>query len=77
MGTDNPAFTAPKKGDRVGAVGHDGLFDVVEVHSDPNLVDLTPVKGGPVQASILWAALMFTDIVDPDPPAVKEAAEGG
>jgi len=75
MGTDNQAFRTPKKGDRVGAVGHDGVFDVVEVYADPNLVDLRPLAGGQLQASIPWAALMFTDIEDPQPPAVKTAEE--
>ncbi len=72
---DNQPFRTPKKGDRVGAVGQEGVFDVVEVHADPNLVDLTPVAGGPVQNGIPWAALMFTDILDPDPPPDKKAEE--
>lgn len=72
---DNQPFRTPKQGERVGAVGQEGVFDVVEVYTDPNLVDLVPVTGGPIQPAIPWAALMFTNIVDPDPPASAEAAE--
>jgi hypothetical protein len=51
----------PKKGDRVGLNGRDGVFAVVEVRRIPNVVDLRPLKGGPVENGIPWTALTFLE----------------
>jgi hypothetical protein len=36
----------PQKGDRVGAIGREGVFVVIGVHENPNMADLRPLKGG-------------------------------
>ena len=51
----------PQKGDRVGAMGREGVFLVVKVHENPNLVDLRPLKGGQSQKGIPWRTLTFLD----------------
>src|SRR2546429_245659 len=35
----------PQKGDRVGAIGREGVFVVIGVHENPNMADLRPLKG--------------------------------
>ena len=72
---DNQTFRTPKKEDRVGAIGRDGIFSVVEVHTDPNLVDIRPLKGGPIETGVPWAALMFTDQGDASQAAVRIVTE--
>jgi hypothetical protein len=54
----------PQKGDRVGAIGREGVFLVVKVHENPNVVDLRLLKGGPMQESIPWTTLTFLDEED-------------
>jgi hypothetical protein len=69
----------PQKGDRVGAVGREGVFVVVGVHENPNLADLRPLKGGAVQKGIPWRTLTFLDEEDASQAAarvVRESTEG-
>ena len=68
----------PQKGDRVGAIGRDGVFLVVKVHENPNMVDLRPLKGGPSQKGIPWRTLTFLDEEETSQAAariVREASE--
>jgi hypothetical protein len=68
----------PQKGDRVGAVGRNGVFVVIAVHENPNVVDLRLLKGGPTEKNIPWATLTFLDEEDANQAAariVKEATE--
>ena len=55
-----PRSRAPKKGDRVTVHGRNGVFAVVEVRRIPNVVDLQPLKGGPIEKAIPWASLTFS-----------------
>jgi hypothetical protein len=71
---------APKKGDRVGVNGRNGVFAVVAVQRIPNIVDLQPLKGGPVEKSIPWTVLTFMDEENASQTAdrlAREAAEEG
>jgi hypothetical protein len=61
----------PKKGDRVGANGRTGVFSIVEVRRIPKVVDLQPLKGGPIEKEIPWTALTFMDREDASQPAAK------
>ena len=52
----------PKKGDRVGALGHNGVFTVVEVDPKVKTVELLLTNGsGPTVSSVPWTALTFLD----------------
>ena len=51
----------PKKGDRVGAMGREGVFSVVEVRRIPKVVDLQLLKDGPVEKGIPWSTLTYLD----------------
>ena len=65
----------PQKGDRVGAIGRDGVFVVIAVHENPNLVDLRLLKGGPMQKGIPWTALTFLDEEDANQATVRIVRE--
>ena len=68
----------PQKGDRVGAIGREGVFVVIGVHENPNMADLRPLKGGPVQKGIPWRTLTFLDeeaASQPAPRIIREATE--
>ena len=52
----------PVKGDRISALGQEGLFRVFRVHENPDTVDLKLVGGtGLVLKGIPWGVLTFLD----------------
>jgi hypothetical protein len=52
----------PVKGDRISAVGQEGMFRVFRVHENPDTVDLKLVDGtGLVLKGIPWGVLTFPD----------------
>jgi hypothetical protein len=52
----------PIKGDRISALGQDGMFRVFLVHENPDTVDLKLVGGtGLVLKGIPWGVLTFLD----------------
>jgi hypothetical protein len=65
----------PQKGDRVEAIGREGVFVVVGVQENPNLADLRPLKGGPVQKAIPWRTLTFLDEEDASQAAARIVRE--
>lgn len=49
---------APKRGDRVGSLNHEGIFEVVAVNSLMQTANLRAVDGsGPVIPNVPWTAL--------------------
>lgn len=52
----------PKAGDRVGAKGHTGVFEVVRVDSKIRTVDIGLANGmGLLVPNVPWTALVFVD----------------
>lgn len=50
------------KGDRISALGQEGMFRVFRVHENPDTVDLKLMGGsGLVLKGILWGVLTFLD----------------
>ena len=72
----------PKKGDRVLSSPRTAAFVVVEVHRNPNVVDLSPLKGSTkldlVEKGIPWTTLNYFDELDESQNSariVREAME--
>jgi hypothetical protein len=72
----------PKKGDKVLALGRNASFIVFEVHHNPDVVDLQPLKGSKaldlIEKGIPWGVLTYIDELDESQNAlrvVKEATE--
>jgi hypothetical protein len=72
----------PKKGDRVLSSPRTSSFVVVDVHRNPDMVDLSPLKGSAkldlVEKGIPWATLTYIDELDESQNAlrvVREATE--
>ena len=62
----------PKKGDRVFAKGCSDIFAVIDVHSNPNTVDVQLLKGiKAVTKDIPWTALIFADKEDASPAVAR------
>ncbi len=56
---------APKKGDRVGATGQNGTFEVIAVSSSPvNMATLRLVGKPEFTINVPWGALTFLDKED-------------
>ncbi len=56
---------APKKGDRVGATGQNGTFEVIAVSSSPvNMATLRLVGKPEFTINVPWGALRFVDKED-------------
>jgi hypothetical protein len=50
---------APKRGERVGSAGHDGIFEVVAVNSLMQTANLRNVDGSaPVVPNVPWTSLV-------------------
>ena len=72
----------PKKGDKVLALGRNASFIVFDVHRNPDVVDLQPMKGTAtldlIEKGIPWRVLTFIDEMDESQNAlrvVREATE--
>jgi hypothetical protein len=62
MGAMTEAKRIPAKGDRISALGQEGMFQVFRVHENPETVDLKLVGGtGLVLKGIHWDVLTFLD----------------
>ena len=66
----------PKKGDRVGARGRDGVFAIIEIRRIPEVVDLQLLNGGPVEKGIPWTTLTYLDQEDGSQAAARIVREG-
>jgi hypothetical protein len=62
---------APKKGDRVGATGQNGTFEVIAVTTSPFSMATLRLLGRPdITMDVPWGALIFRDKERPvDSPA--------
>jgi len=72
----------PKEGDRVLSSPRTAGFVVVEVHHNPDVVDLSPLKGSVkldlIEKGIPWTTLTYLDELDESQNAagiVREATE--
>ncbi len=68
---------APKKGDRVGATGQNGTFEVISVTTSPvNMAKLRLLGKPDFTIDVPWGALIFRDKENASQAAVvKEASE--
>jgi hypothetical protein len=65
----------PKVGNRVGSFGHNGVFVVVTVHTNPDVVDLRLLDSSFVERDIPWTTLVYLDEEDVSQAAVRIVRE--
>jgi hypothetical protein len=65
-------FRIPEVGDRVGALGRYGVFAIVRVHTNPDVVDFRLLDGGTIEHGIPWTTLVYLDEEDVNQAAAQK-----